>query len=197
MQNVKQTIISQYGNSPTMLQLIDNMNEYIDPRIDIDNFYDYIWNVETAQGFGLDIWGRIVQIERVISVPADTPNPGGFPFTPGVYTMDDEQYRRVILIKALANITNCTSGSLNQLLQKLFEGRGRCYALDMGGMAMRLTFEFWLEPYEYVILTTTGVSPRPAGVLGNVFQVDVPTTFGFAESIHLQPFDQGTFYVAS
>jgi hypothetical protein len=34
-------------------------------------------------------------------------------------------------------------------------------------------------------------------VLGNVFQVDVPTTFGFAESIHLQPFDQGTFYVAS
>jgi len=197
MLNVEQTIISQYGNSATITQLILNMNEYIDPRIDIDNFYNYVWNVETAQGFGLDIWGRIVQIDRMINVPVDTPNPGGLPFTPGVYSMSDDEYRHVILIKALANITNCTAGNLNQLLQKLFATRGRCYALDMGGMTMRLTFEFWLKPYEYVILTTTGVSPRPAGVLGNVFQVDVPTTFGFAESIHLQPFDQGSFYVAS
>jgi hypothetical protein len=152
--------------------------------------------VETAEGFGLDIWGRIVQVDRSINVPADTPNPGYFAFTAGVYQMTDAQYRSVILIKALANITNCTADGLNQLLSNLFATRGRCYVRDTGSMSMVYTFEFWLEPFEYVIITQYQVAPRPAGVLATVFQVDVATTFGFAESLQLQPFDQGTFYVS-
>jgi hypothetical protein len=61
---------------------------------------------------------------------------------------------------------------------------------------MEYRFEFFLYPFEYVIITQSGVAPRPAGVLATVFQVDVPNTFGFAESLQLQPFDQGTFYVS-
>ena len=197
MIDVEQTIISQYGNSATITQLVRNMNQYLDPRADFDTFYSYVWNVETAQGFGLDIWGRIVGVDRTLNVPADTPNPGMFPFTPGVVTLTDSQYRTVILIKALANITDCTAKSLNQLLSNLFAGRGRCYVLDMGSMSMRLVTEFFLQPFEYVIITQTGVAPRPAGVLVNVFQADPSQTFGFAEAIQFQPFDQGTFYVAS
>lgn len=196
MINVEETIISQYGNSATITQLIQNMNTYLDPRSDFDKFYDYVWNVETAEGFGLDIWGRIVDVERQVNVPADTPNPGMYPFVSGVYTMDNTEYRLVILVKALANITNCTADGLNQLLTNLFSTRGRSYVRDTGNMTMVFTFEFFLKPFEYVILTTAGVAPRPAGVLANIFQVDVPNTFGFAESIHLQPFDQGTFYVS-
>jgi len=77
MINVEQTIISQYGNSATITQLVRNMNEYLDPRADFDAFYNFVWNVETAQGFGLDIWGRIVNIKRELLVP-DTPNYFGF-----------------------------------------------------------------------------------------------------------------------
>ena len=196
MLNVEETIISQYGNSATITQLVRNIDLYLDPRADFDTFFSYVWNVETAQGFGLDTWGRIVQVERSINVPADTPNPGMFPFTSGVYQMTDDQYRTVILIKALANITNCTADGLNQLLSNLFATRGRCYVRDTGSMSMVYTFEFWLEPFEYVIITQYQVAPRPAGVLASVYQVDVPTTFGFAESLQLQPFDQGTFYVS-
>lgn len=196
MIDVEQTIVSQYGNSATITQLVHNMNLYLDPRADFDTFFDYVWNVETAEGFGLDIWGRIVGVDRSINVPADTPNPGMFPFTAGVYEMDDDQYRTVILIKALANITNCTAEGLNQLLSNLFATQGRCYVRDTGSMSMVYTFEFWLQPFEYVIITQYQVAPRPAGVLATVFQVDVPTTFGFAESLQLQPFDQGTFYVS-
>lgn len=196
MLNVEQTIISQYGSSATITQLVHNIDLYIDPRTDFDTFYSYVWDVSTAEGFGLDIWGNIVDIQRVLNVPADTPNPGGFAFTPGAYPMTDDEYRKAILTKALANITNCTADSLNNLLTNLFAGRGRCYVLDTGSMTMQLTFEFWLEPFEYVIITQTGAAPRPAGVLATIFQVDVDTTFGFAENINLQPFDQGTFYVS-
>lgn len=196
MLNVEETIISQYGTSATITQLVHNMDVYLDPREDFDNFYDFVFNVETAQGFGLDIWGRIVGVDRVLNVPADTPNPGHYPFTPGTFALDDDQYRTVILVKALANITNCTAEGLNQLLSNLFADRGRCYVLDLGSMTMQFTFEFFLEPFEYVIITQSGVAPRPAGVLANVRQVDPSQTFGFAEGIQFQPFDQGTFYVS-
>lgn len=197
MENVLQTVISQYGNSPTLLALIEYFDQYIDPSTDIDTFYSYVWNVDTAQGFGLDIWGRIVNIPRVFNVPADTPNPGGFSFTPGAYALTDDQYRKLILTKALANIINATPPALNALLSSLFTGRGRCYVIDLGGMAIRIVCEFYLQPFEYVALTTYGVSPRPSGVLLSIVQGPPDGTFGFAEGVQFQPFNYGTFFNVS
>lgn len=70
MKNFKETIISQYGASSIICQLIENMDEYIDPSADFTQFYNMIWNVDTAQGIGLDIWGRIVGVQRNLTVPA-------------------------------------------------------------------------------------------------------------------------------
>ena len=89
MNNVEQTIISQYGNSATISQLIHNMNEYIDPEVNIWAFYNFVFNVQTAQGFGLDIWGRIVGLQGGRNILA---NP--------VYVLDDTAFRSVILLKA-------------------------------------------------------------------------------------------------
>jgi len=192
MISVERTIISQYADSATIVAMIKNMDECIDPRTDFDMFYNYVWNVETAQGFGLDIWGRIVGVSRLLNVPGSTPNPGAYTFTPGTYELSDSQYRTVLLVKALANISDSTARSLNVLFSNLFSTRGRCYAIDVGGMTMMLTFEFYLEPFEYVIINT--ISPRPAGVLLDILQVDPTQTFGFQEALQFQPFDQGTFY---
>ena len=193
MINVERTIISQYANSPTIVQLVKNIDLYLDPRADLDTFFSYVFNVDTATGFGLDIWGRIVGVDRSINVPASTPNPSGIPFTSGPYVLNDTEYRSVILFKALANITNGTAAGLNNLLTNLFASRGRCYVRDLGSMQMEFTFEFWLKPFEYVIITTDQITPRPAGVLANVYQIDVPNTFGFKDS-GLQPFNQGVFF---
>lgn len=211
MINVEQTIISQYGNSATITQLVRNMNEYLDPRADFDAFYNFVWNVETAQGFGLDIWGRIVNIKRELLVP-DTPNyfgfsdalPGSFPFdeqpfysgtepSTQTYRLGDDAYRQLILVKALANISATNAPSINQLLQNLFAGRGRCYVNDLGGMALRYVFEFDLTPYEFAIMTQSGALPRPAGVNASLFQSALPL-FGFSEAgVSAAPFGQGVF----
>ena len=140
MIDVEQTIISQYGNSATITQLVRNMNEYLDPRADIDAFFDFVWNVDTAQGFGLDIWGRIVNISRLLTVPTSPEYfgfgeavPGVFPFneapfydgTPPAsqtYKLADDVYRKLILIKALANISRPTAPAINQILQNMFTG---------------------------------------------------------------------------
>jgi len=210
MKNFEQTIVSQYGNSPTIVALVTNMNQYIDQTANFQQFYDFVWNVNTAQGFGLDIWGRIVDVKRALQINApvtnfgfqdgvkDTAPFGQAPFYAGVpatstYMLSDDAYRTLILAKALANISATTSQALNQLLRNLFPNRGRCYVNDIGGMAMRYTFEFYLQPYEVAIVTSSGVLPHGAGVSVSVLQIDIPNTFGFAGS-GLQPFGQGSFY---
>ncbi len=210
MINVEQTIISQYGNSAAISQLIRGMNEYIDPRADIDKFFDFVWNVDTAQGFGLDIWGRIVDVGRDLTIPGELLTFGFLSATPGVlgfgqapfftrepatqtYRLIDTVYRALILTKAISNISASTAASINALLQNLFPDRGRSYVLDLGGMEIRFVFEFLLAPYEYAVLTQSGVVPRPAGVGSVILQVDVPGTFGFMEG-SAQPFGYGVFF---
>lgn len=207
MIDFEKTIISQFANSPTIVGLVTNMNAYIDQTANFQAFYDYVWNVNTAQGFGLDIWGRIVGVGRVLTIPANPPQfgfnngPGvpfnQAPFNGGIpatqnYSLSDTAYRTLILVKALANISAATARSFNQLLQNLFPGRGRCYVVDTGSMNLRYVFEFALQPFEQSIVLNSGVFPRPAGVQGFAMQVNAPTSFAFNGGSG-QPFGQGVF----
>ena len=210
MENVEQTVISQYANSPTLLALINNMNNYFEVDTDFDNFYKNIWDIDSAVGFGLDIWGRIVGIKREIQIPASieyfgfseaSPGVGAFndqPFYSGVspetttYSLSDDAYRQLILIKALANISATTAPAINKLLQSLFPGQ-RCYVIDDGGMMMRYVFEFLLTPYQFAIMTS-GALPIPAGVVVSMMDTNLPC-FGFAEAgtASAAPFGQAPF----
>jgi hypothetical protein len=216
MQNVSRTILSQYANSATIVQLVHNMDGYLDPSADIDAFYQNIWNVDTAVGYGLDVWGRIVGLDngRLLKIPAGEINLGfdeagiasATSFGSGVFStgsivtqnfyLADDAFRALIMVKALANITDCSIPSYNKLLNLLFAGRGRCYVNDLGNMQMRFTFEFFLQPFELAILTQSGALPRPTGVQAFVMSVSLPFTFGFAEAgtPSAAPFGQGVFY---
>jgi hypothetical protein len=183
MNNVGQTIISQYGNSPTILALIDSFNAAIDPTADINNFLTHIWQVDTAQGFGLDIWGRIVGVSRTIPT-----NP--------VTVLTDDQFRELILLKALSNISLATSLSINTLLMDWMSGRGRAYVNDLGNMEIRYMFEFLLEPFEIDIITQSGIFLRPAGVGGWMVTMTLPV-FGFSGMTDgAAPFNQAPFMPA-
>src|SRR5258706_11893568 len=70
MDNWLSTVISQYGNSPRLLALIEKFNEAIDPSTDIDAFFANVWDIDTASGYGLDVWGRIVGVTRSLSLPS-------------------------------------------------------------------------------------------------------------------------------
>ncbi len=216
MLNVNRTVISQYANSPTLTALIEDMNEYIDPRVKMADFYQFVWNVDTAVGFGLDIWGVIVGVSRLLripndseilgfsnsSVPADwqTFNHGTFNTgnrTSQTYRLPDNIYRTLILVKALANITATNAASMNRLLRNLFPNRGRAYVRDNGGMSMTFVFEFSLTAAEYAILTESGALPHPAGVQYNVVVIPVESgRFGFSEAgASAKPFAFGVFYL--
>ena len=203
-------MIRQYAASPRMQQLMASMGEYLDPSRWTDEFYNVLWNVDTAEGFGLDIWGRIVGVDRFLQVGSSTyfgfnttPTESWQPFnqspfysgppSTSTFRLADNAFRALILAKALTNITETTTPGINSVLQNLFPGRGRCWVNDLGSMSMRFVFEFALQPWERAVLASGEALPRPAGVRATI--AEIPTsTFGFAEAgASAQPFNQGTF----
>lgn len=110
-------------------------------------------------------------------------------------TLADGPYRTLILAKALANISDCTTRSLNKILRLVFSGSDtrRCYVQTDNNMNMRYVFEFPLSPVEKTIAIQSAIMPRPAGVKLSIMQIDREGTFGFAEGQDYQPFNQGTF----
>jgi len=212
MQDVESTVLSQFANSPTLMALIGSINAAIDPSVNIDAFYNDIWNIATAQGYGLDLWGRIVGVNRVLTVAggktlgfeeagtvsADPFGQSAFyagqPATSN-YALSDTAFRTLIMAKALTNISNCTIGTYNTLLTLLFSDQGNAYVTDTGGMNARLTFEFTLQAYQIAILKQSGALAPPTGVLFEIMDLDLPYSFGFAEAGTCSAgFNNGTFF---
>lgn len=218
--DVDETLISQYANSPTLVELVEDFGQYFDPTANLTDFFNTVWNIDTAIGFGLDIWGIILGVSRVIPIPgtagsfgfdnADTPpdwedfgnvddSAAGGPFYSGQivgnsYKLNDGPYRTLLLTKALANICQTTAPALNALISNLFPGRGICYTQDLGGMQMSYVIEFPLTSIEYAILAYSGVLAHPAGVGVNI-QVIEQGYFGFQEAGPTsEPFGYGVFY---
>lgn len=148
--NWQDTVISQYGNSPRLLQLIENFNSYLDQTDNIGAFFDNMWNIDTAIGYGLDVWGRILGISRTL--PVDSGSYLGFeeagdatevgfdqdgfyagPPTTSNYALTDSAYRVLLLAKAAANICDGSIPAINRLLMGLFPNRGNAFVQESFG----------------------------------------------------------------
>lgn len=202
-------ILSQYAASPRILGLLVRKAALLDPGKDLMLWYDGIFNPKSAQGVGLDIWGRIVGIGRMLWMQNTEffgfahqlmENFDQAPFwneslAQGQFRLTDEAYRFLIFYKAVANIGESTMEAINSLLNLLFEtehGPGSCYVLESGVMEIRAVFSFYLTGYEQALLSQYGLLDRPAGVLFSWYQHDPQEMFGFAGQ-NLQNFDNGIF----
>lgn len=182
------TVISQYANSPVLLSLLENLCGYIDPTKNVEDFFNFVFNVDTAVGQGLDVWGRIVGVSRILRLPdgsdyfgfseaapsahsfGEAPFYGGGTLTQN-FALSDGAYRRLILAKALANICDGSIPAINQILINLFGDYGNCYVTDGQDMTMTYTFGSTLSPVDFAIVSQSGVLPRPVGVSATIVQL--------------------------
>ena len=147
MQDYSKTILSQYAASPVITGLIERFNLATDATADFEAFLLNVFDVSTAVGAGLDIWGKIVGVSRQLDIPSALPffgfseaidplNPTGGPQPFGqapfynsafssatTYSLSDDYYRRLILAKAATNIGDLTIPKLNQLLSDILDLR--------------------------------------------------------------------------
>ena len=206
--DIAETVQSQYATSKRMRAVIDAFWQAINPKSDIDLLYRKLVNPRTADGWGLDIWGRIVAIGRsYLAVEDDTPyfgfDPpegvknerlnsfGNAPFYKqimGKVRLADTMYRTYVFLKALINISNSSLASLNQAVKLLFPDAD-IQILHTGTMVLRVLVLSPLSESDKAALDN--LSWIPAGVGLEMYQVVTPT-FGFAGT-GLKNFNNGTF----
>lgn len=188
MQDYKKTILSQYANSPAITEILANINENIDTKIDIENFYKNYFDPATAVGAGLDIWGAVVGVGRRLKLTI-TDKVVGFDYenwnansnwlplsqapafsrlSLGLWTLDDSAYRQVIFAKAASNISDGSIPSLNNFLKSYFGSRGTCYAKDNNDMSVTYVCKFVINDFDVAILTNNDIAPSLSGTIINI-----------------------------
>lgn len=180
-------IQSQYSASKKILALAAGFQARIDPHVDVELFYEKMFDIYTAEGVGLDNWGLILQMPRTISDPD----------TGRSVTLTDEYYRLLLLYKAMANISASTADAQNYLLAMLVNtgiaGFPRAaYVLEVDTMVIRWVFEDFLNDMQLLVFKAAGTLARGGGVGWELYAVDPDRVFGF-DGGGWQPFNQAPF----
>lgn len=148
MRNWPQTVVSQYSSSARLVALLQSMDEWISPDVDLERFYRFVWDIREqggAVGYGLDVWGRIVGVTRYLTLftseyfgfqEADDRtgfNQAAFwDAQPDkvTFTLTDQTFRQLIFAKAAYNLTNSSIPAINAIMMHLFPNRGNAYVTD-------------------------------------------------------------------
>lgn len=206
----RQTILSQYADSDRITGLIETFFGAVDQTANFDAFYDRIWNLETAEGYGLDVWGRIVGINRVLQV-ANTQY-FGFAEAGDALPFGDARFQGWSDHFGFAEAGDAQPfGQAPFGAQKVFAGVDPNAGGGIFYIGGQLTSNYALSDQAYRQLIyakaaaniTDGAIPSINRILLNIFpgrgncyvqEGSVPAYFGFAESTNAQPFGQAPFY---
>lgn len=224
MTDYLKTVMRQYASAVTLGALLDSFDQWVDPDKFTADFLADVWDISTARGFGLDIWGRILGRDRyleIVQTPGDNfgfninANPGTqwqpfnqAPFYNGqssgtvAFALQDDAYRQLLMVKAAANIASCDVPSINALMRAMFGHRGKCYVGYDPASPMHIGyhFEFFPTAVERSIIES-GLFPQPAGTtVLYLYQTLTYAPIGFAgmntgaNPEYVTGFDQGPFY---
>lgn len=190
----KDFIQSQYSASPAIISLLEQLRQELYTWGEICEIYNNIINIETATGNGLDYWGNILQIDRNVSINNLS------------YTLNDDKYRTLLMYKALSNISDSSTKSINNNIALLYPSGDVPYCIPIitegttsGGLKYNSTpmETRWILPntlssLDLAIFKTVTNICRNAGVEYNINANDPINVFGFDGS-NYQPFNQGIF----
>lgn len=176
----------QYNNSKTINAILSGMNDRI--KVSYPELIQKVFDVDTAEGKWLDAIAERVGASRYVSFPVDITSerfgfdnadwynfaqPAGGTFYEsgegGGASLTDEALRTYIRYKCFANTSSCSLKDLNQALQRLFSGRGTCYATVENDMELTLVFNFSLYESEKSLITNR-YFPVPAGYGLNIVE---------------------------
>lgn len=218
--------IWQYANAKNLNAIINDELEFFNVNVTqfFTNWEKDVFNLITANTFGLNVWGKILGVERP-SIPAvngGIDQNGIFRFAnldthrwhsiwisgalaptlnieyepsldviPLPNQLGDDAYRTVLLAKIRLLYSNGSVHDINDFLQRLLgtysPEKGwikneSVYIQDNYNMTMTVKFNHLPSSATLSILTTDGLSPRPAGVFLNYAVESNEGAFGFAEA---------------
>lgn len=182
------SIIWQYDNAPNLQSLINQKNDWYNANVEqfwqdiITNFL----NINTANDWGLGLWGNILQVSRTINVNGQ------------LTTLSTEMYRRLILGKLNLIKSNGSVPEINAYLNFIFQDKKTSTSLgaivrDNQDMTVYYILNFEPTDEEMALINSRTFLPTPAGVQDKIYILEEYKIFGFYNT-GFQPFGQAPFW---
>jgi hypothetical protein len=203
--NLLQALLWQYNEALRLQSLLEQKQEWYNTEYSEfwDNWYRDVFDLRTANDFGLSVWAIILNIPLTITTNL-TPsaniwgfgsfrknfNRGNFaPSTSGI-KLTLAQKRLVLQLRYFQLVTRGAIPEINAFLNYVFADYGKVYAQDGLDMTMNYVFTFQPPAQLRFVLESFDVLPRPAAVMVN-YVVLIRETFGFGP-FH-KNFNRGNF----
>ena len=200
-------LLWQHDNAEGLKTLLQKKQEWyaVNQTQFWDDWFNNVFDLDTANDFGLAVWARILNVPLQVRIEADVSRPafgfgtahenfnnGSFARgTTGDQPLTQDQQRLVLKLRYFQLISRGAVPEINEWLNGLFGNRGKVFVVDSNDMTFA-TYFFNFQPDSQLsfILEKYDLLPRPAGV-GIKYQVQVKPSFGFG--VHHLNFNNGNF----
>lgn len=207
--NLMRAILWQYNDALRLQSILQSKQEWYNENQEQfwKDFYNNIFNLDTADEFGLTVWAIILDIPIIVVVgPSPTAKPtwgfgdfnknfenGNFSRSAGgAVSLTAEQARLVLKLRYYQLTSNGTAKDINKALANVFGSLGNVYVRDNLDMTITYVFNFQPSSQLQFVLEKYDVLPRPAGV-GSDVVVEILSYWGFSSTD--ETFDNGNFGV--
>lgn len=192
--DLKPVILWQYLDAEKLKSIVGNQQDFMDENVE-DFFTDFnkdVLNIETANSFGLGVWGALLQVPRPV-------------YSSGGQTIEftDDQYRLLLRARIYLLTFDGSARALNEFFSILFPDF-TVVIKDNGDMTVDINILNELSPDMAILFHSPYVEiflPRPSGVEYNIINsgVDYTKVFGFEGMVDqggrsVAGFNNGTFY---
>jgi len=215
--NILNAILWQYNDATNLIAILQNKQNWLNEYQEAfwQNWYDDVFNLETADTFGLSVWSYILNIPLYIDQNPESDNKPIFGFntvglensylnfnrsnfsTKGeVFTLTVNQQRFLLRLKFFQLSTRGCIPDINAFLYYLCSTSnigyaGTLYALDGLNMSMRYIFTQDDFPEELLqVILDLDLLPRPAGVKLEYY---INGGFNWGFGVYNQNFTHGNF----
>ena len=189
--NARNVILWQYDNAPNFNALIAMKQNFYDDAV--SDFWERwivdVLNIQTANEFGLTLWGFLLNLERPLYTNADGE----------LVPIPTESYRLLLNAKLYKNSHAPTFSNVNTFIRQIFFNHpdNKSYVQDNLNMSITYILDFFPTAEEEIVLKLNDFLPRPSGVkIASITPIPPQETFGFDGS-GLQSFNNGVFVVDS
>ena len=186
--NLIQNVLWQYEHASRLKSLISQKEQWY--KTNLNDFWlkivDDFLNIQTANDWGLNLWGRILNVSRIYNVN-------------GVQTtLSTELYRRLILGKLSLIRSNGTVPEINKYLNFIFSEHSTSTSFaatvrDNYDMSVVYVLNFEPTEEELALIYSRTFLPTPAGVLDKIYLLEQKKIFGFYGT-GFQPWGQAPFW---
>lgn len=181
--DLTQAILWQYNNADNLVSIVNYMQSlYDEANVEFwQKWYDDVYNVETANDFGLEVWARILNLDAGISFEPQ-PDKMAFGFSrerknfqtesnfgarDGGYVGFTTEQKRLLIKARIFELTQSpTLSNINRWLKEnLWKGDSKVYVADPQDMSFAIyTFGYQPDANLLFLMDNADFLPRPSTV---------------------------------